>query len=55
MGIKWLTQAVALDPDYPEPHYLLARAYRQIGRPEDARAAMAAFQSASARAPQVRR
>jgi Flp pilus assembly protein TadD len=55
VGIKWLTQAVALDPDYPEPHYLLARAYRQIGRTEDARAAMAAFQSASARAPQVRR
>jgi tetratricopeptide (TPR) repeat protein len=55
VGIKWLTQAVALDPDYPEPHYLLARAYRQVGKPEEARAAMAAFQSASARAPQVRR
>lgn len=55
VGVKWLTQAVALDPDYPEPHYLLARAYRQLGKPEEARAAMAAFQAASARAPQVRR
>lgn len=55
VGVKWLTQAVALDPDYPEPHYLLARAYRQLGKPEEARAAMAAFQTASARAPQVRR
>jgi tetratricopeptide (TPR) repeat protein len=55
VGVKWLTQAVALDPDYPEPHYLLARAYRQLGRPAEAQAAMTAFQSASARAPQVRR
>ena len=55
VGVRWLTQAVALDPDYPEPHYLLARAYRQLGKPDEARAAMAAFQAASARAPQVRR
>ena len=54
-GVKWLTQAVTLDPDYPEPHYLLARAYRVLGRPNDARRAMEAFQTASARAPQVRR
>jgi tetratricopeptide (TPR) repeat protein len=55
VSIKWLTQAVTLDPDYPEPHYLLARAYRQIGAIEQAQAAMAAFQAASARAPKVRR
>ncbi len=55
VGIKWLTQAVALDPDLPEPHYLLARAYRQQGRTEQAEAAMTAFQAASARAPAVRR
>lgn len=55
VAVKWLTQATALDPDDPEPHYLLARAYRQLGRPDEARAALTAFQTASARAPQVRR
>ena len=55
VGIKWLTQATALDPDYPEPLYLLARVYRRQGKSEQARAAMAAFQAASARAPKVRR
>ena len=23
VSLKWLAQAIALDPDYPEPHYLL--------------------------------
>ncbi len=55
VSVKWLTQAVTLDPDYPEPQYLLARAYRQLGKPEDAQAAMTAFQAASARASKVRR
>jgi tetratricopeptide (TPR) repeat protein len=55
VALKWLTQATALDPDYPEPHYLLARTYRQLGRSAEAQAAMTAFQAASARAPQVRR
>jgi len=55
VAVKWLTQAATLDPDYPEPHYLLARLYRQLGKPEQAEAAMTAFQAASARAPQVRR
>jgi len=55
VSIKWLTQATTLDPDYPEPHYLLARAYRQLGKAEQAQAAIAAFQAASARAPKVRR
>lgn len=54
-GIKWLAQAVALDPDAPEPHYLLARAYQRLGRLEESRQAMAAFQAASERSPQVRR
>jgi tetratricopeptide (TPR) repeat protein len=54
-SVKWLTQAVTLDPDYPEPHYLLARVYRQLGRSEQAEAAMSAFQAASARSPKVRR
>ena len=55
VAIKWLTQAVTLDRESPEAHYLLARAYRQLGKAEEAQAAMSAFQAASARAPRVRR
>jgi tetratricopeptide (TPR) repeat protein len=55
VSIKWLTQATALDPLLPEPHYLLARAYRKSGDLAKADAAMHAFQAASARAPKVRR
>ena len=55
VGVKWLTQATVLDPDYPEPHYLLARAYQRLGRLEESRQAMAAFQAASERSPRVRR
>ncbi len=55
VSVKWLSQAVALDPDLPEPHYLLARAYRQLGHAEQAQTAMTAFQQAAARAPTARR
>ena len=55
VSLKWLTQAIALDPDYPEPHYLLAQAYRSLARPDDAARALKGFEAASARAPKVRR
>ena len=55
VALRWLSQAATLDPDLPEPHYLLARSYRQLGRLDEARASLAAFQAAAARAPQVRR
>ena len=55
LGVRWLQQAVVLNPDYPEPHYLLSQAYRRLGRPADAEAALKAFEAASARAPKVRR
>jgi tetratricopeptide (TPR) repeat protein len=55
LGVRWFEQAIKLDPDYPEPHYLLAQAYRKMGRTEDADRALKAFQAATARAPKVRR
>jgi tetratricopeptide (TPR) repeat protein len=55
IGLKWLTQALALDPDYAEAHYLLAQAYRRLGRMDDAARALKDFQAASARAPKTRR
>jgi tetratricopeptide (TPR) repeat protein len=55
ISVRWFEQAIALNPDYPEPHYLLAQAYRRLGRPADAERALKAFQAAAARAPKERR
>src|SRR5688572_370867 len=55
LSVKWFEQAIALDADYPEPHYLLAQAYRKLGRIADAERALKAFQAAAARAPRERR
>jgi cytochrome c-type biogenesis protein CcmH/NrfG len=53
--VKWFEQAIALNPDYPEPNYVLAQVYRRLGRPADADRALKAFQAASARTPRERR
>jgi tetratricopeptide (TPR) repeat protein len=55
VSLKWFAQAIALDPDYPEPHYLLSQAYRRLGRLDEAARALKDFQAATARAPKVRR
>ena len=55
LSVRWFEQAIKLNPDYPEPHYLLARAYRELGRDADADRALKSFQAAAARAPKVRR
>jgi tetratricopeptide (TPR) repeat protein len=55
VSVKWFEQAIALNPDYPEPHYLLWQAYRNLGRTEDAERELKAFQAAAARAPKERR
>jgi len=55
LSVKWFEQAIALNPDYPEPNYVLAQVYRRLGRPADADRALKAFQAASARAPRERR
>jgi tetratricopeptide (TPR) repeat protein len=55
ISVRWFERAIALDPDYPEPRYQLAQAYRRLGRTEDADRALKAFQAAKARAPKERR
>jgi tetratricopeptide (TPR) repeat protein len=55
LSVRWFEQAIVLNPDYPEPHYQLAQAYRKLGRLADAEQALKAFQAASARAPKERR
>jgi tetratricopeptide (TPR) repeat protein len=55
VGVRWFEQAIVLDPDYPEPHYLLFQAYRRLGRTADADRELNAFKAAAERAPKVRR
>jgi cytochrome c-type biogenesis protein CcmH/NrfG len=55
VSVKWLEQAAALNPDYPEPLYVLAQVYRRLGRTDDASRALKAFQTANARTPRERR
>ena len=55
VSVRWFEQAIALNADYPEPHYLLSQAYRTLGRDADAERAMKSFLDASARAPKERR
>ena len=53
--VNWLERAVALDPKYPEPLYLLAREYTQMGQEEKAKAALEKFQALKATAPRQRK
>lgn len=53
--VNWLERSVALDPNYPEPLYLLARVYSQLGQDEKAKAALEKFQALKATAPRQRK
>ena len=55
VSIKWLKQSIGLDPDYPEPHYLLARLYRKKGLPDEAERELIAFRELASKRPRVRR
>jgi tetratricopeptide (TPR) repeat protein len=55
LSVRWFEQAITLDPDYPEPHYLLSQALRKLGRLADADRELKSFQAAAARAPKERR
>ena len=54
-SLQWLNKAVAMDPVYPDPHYLLARVYREQGKDAEARAEVARFKELSDKAPKIRR
>jgi tetratricopeptide (TPR) repeat protein len=55
LSLNWLQRSVALDPNYPEPQYLLSRVYRELGQPEKAEEARKKFLEAKAKAPGPRR
>lgn len=54
-SVKWLKQAVEMDPKYPDPHYILARVYRREGKLSDADREMADFKALQDKAPEVKR
>ncbi len=53
--VNWLERSVSLDPNYPEPLYLLSKAYAQTGQEEKARKTLEKFREVKARTPQTRR
>lgn len=55
LAVRWFEQAIKLDADYPEPHYVLSQTFRRLGRLADADRELKAFQAATARAPKQRR
>jgi tetratricopeptide (TPR) repeat protein len=53
--VNWLERSVSLDANYPEPLYLLARVYGQLGQEQKAKQALEKFREVKAKAPGVRR
>ncbi|MGE5648221.1 MAG: tetratricopeptide repeat protein [Acidobacteriota bacterium] len=53
--LNWLERSAALDPNYPEPLYLLARVYSQVDQPDKAKAALEKFQKLKASGPRQRK
>jgi tetratricopeptide (TPR) repeat protein len=53
--LNWLQRSSALDPNYPEPLYLLAQVYRKLGDDGKAKEAEERFLEAKAKQPSHRR
>jgi tetratricopeptide (TPR) repeat protein len=53
--VNWLERSASLDPSYPEPLYLLAKAYGQLGQKQKAKETLEKFRAVKAKAPTVRR
>jgi tetratricopeptide (TPR) repeat protein len=53
--LNWLERSAALDPSYPEPLYLLARVYHQLGQEQKAADARKKFLEAQAKVRDRRR
>ena len=50
-SLRWLKRSIELDPEYPEPHYLLGQVLRKTGRVEEADQEFARFKELRAKAP----
>ncbi len=53
-SVRWLQQAERLDPEYPEPRYLLAQIYRKQGKTEEAERELNTFRELN-RKPRARK
>jgi tetratricopeptide (TPR) repeat protein len=53
--LNWLQRSSALDPNYPEPLFLLAHVYQKLGDKERAKEALEKFVKAKAKQPSHRR
>jgi adenylate cyclase len=53
--VHWLQRSTALDSSYPEPLYLLARVYHQLGQEQKAEAARKKFLELKGKEPTIRR
>ncbi len=54
-SVKWLERSTFLDPDYPEPLYLLARVYSQLGQKDKASETIQRFRDVKSKTPRQRR
>lgn len=54
-SLRWLRRSIELDPEYPEPHYLLAQQLRKQGKSEEAQAEFARFKLLRDKAPAKQR
>jgi tetratricopeptide (TPR) repeat protein len=55
LAANWLERAVSLAPNEPDPLYLLARVYAQLGQEQKAKETLEKFREARARAPRQRK
>jgi tetratricopeptide (TPR) repeat protein len=51
LALNWLQRSAALDPNYPQPLYLLARLYRKLGEPQKADEAQKKFLALQSKLP----
>lgn len=51
LSLRWLQRSVSLDPNYPQPLYVLARIYHKLGQEEKSAEARRKFVEAQAKAP----
>jgi tetratricopeptide (TPR) repeat protein len=50
-SFRWLRRSIELDPEYPEPRYLLAQLLRKQGKTQEAEEEFARFKELRAKTP----
>jgi len=55
LSLNWLERSAALDPNYPQPLYLLVRVYHKLGQERKSAEAQQKFIAVQAKVPTVRR